>query len=37
MVLEMKVPAGSDIAALKAGLPVFLAYALSYTNIGIYE
>src|ERR1700731_1245965 len=36
MVLEMKVPAGSDFAALKAGLPVFLAYALSYTNIGIY-
>jgi len=36
MVLEMKVPAGSDLAALKAGLPVFLAYALSYTNIGIY-
>src|SRR5258707_11171531 len=36
MVLEMKVPAGSDLAALKAGLPVFLAYALSFTNIGIY-
>src|ERR1700730_14741313 len=36
MVLEMKVPAGSDFAALKAGLPVFLAYALSYTNVGIY-
>jgi uncharacterized membrane protein len=36
MVLEMKVPAGSDFAALKAGLPVFFAYALSYTNIGIY-
>ena len=36
MVLEMKVPAGSDFAALKAALPVFLAYALSYTNVGIY-
>jgi hypothetical protein len=24
MVLDMKVPAGSDVAALKAGLPVFL-------------
>jgi uncharacterized membrane protein len=36
MVLEMKVPAGSDLAALKAGLPVFLAYALSYTNVGIF-
>ena len=36
MVLEMKVPVGSDFAALKAGLPVFLAYALSYTNVGIY-
>src|SRR5712672_648721 len=36
MVLEMKVPAGSDIVALKAELPVFLAYALSFTNIGIF-
>ena len=36
MVLEMKVPGGSDIAALKAELPVFLAYALSYTNVGIF-
>ena len=36
MVLDMKVPAGSDVAGLKAGLPVFLAYALSYTNVGIF-
>jgi len=36
MVLEMKVPGGSDIAALKAELPVFLAYVLSYTNVGIF-
>ena len=36
MVLEMKVPQGSDLAALRAGLPVFLAYALSFTNVGIF-
>jgi len=36
MVLEMKVPGGSDMAALKAELPVFLAYVLSYTNVGIF-
>jgi uncharacterized membrane protein len=36
MVLEMKVPAGSDLAALRAGLPVFLAYALSFANVGIF-
>jgi len=36
MVLEMKVPEGSDLHALAAGLPVFLAYALSYANVGIF-
>jgi uncharacterized membrane protein len=36
MVLDMKVPAGSDFAALASGLPIFLAYALSYTNVGIF-
>src|SRR5229473_3744393 len=36
MVLEMKVPPGSDLAALRAGLPVFLAYALSFANVGIF-
>ena len=36
MVLEMKVPAGSDLAALRAGLPVFLAYVLSFANVGIF-
>jgi uncharacterized membrane protein len=36
MVLEIKVPAGSDFAALRSGLPVFLAYALSFTNVGIF-
>lgn len=36
MVLEMKVPRGSSLAALAAGLPIFLAYALSYANVGIF-
>ena len=36
MVVDMKMPAGSDFAALKADLPVFLAYALSFTNVGIF-
>ena len=36
MVLDMKVPQGSDLAALRAGLPVFLAYALSFANVGIF-
>src|SRR6516165_1519603 len=36
MVLEMKVPHGADLAALKESLPVFSAYLLSYVNVGIY-
>jgi uncharacterized membrane protein len=36
MVLEIKVPRGADFAALQAGLPIFLAYALSYINVGIF-
>jgi uncharacterized membrane protein len=36
MVLDMKVPAGTDFAALISALPIFLAYALSYTNVGIF-
>jgi len=36
MVLEMKVPPGYDIGALQSGLPIFLAYVLSYVNIGIF-
>jgi uncharacterized membrane protein len=36
MVLEMKVPHGADIAALKAALPIFLTYVLSFINIGIF-
>lgn len=36
MVLEMRVPRGSDFHALHATIPVFLAYVLSYVNIGTY-
>ena len=36
MVLDMKVPAGTDFGALISALPIFLAYALSYTNVGIF-
>jgi uncharacterized membrane protein len=36
MVLEMKVPHGADIAALSSSVPVFLAYVLSYINVGIF-
>jgi len=36
MVLEIKVPPGADFAALKASLPIFLTYALSYLNVGIF-
>jgi uncharacterized membrane protein len=36
MVLEMKVPHGADLAALKESVPVFLAYVLSYINVGIF-
>jgi uncharacterized membrane protein len=36
MVLELKVPHGSDLAALSALLPVFLTYVLSFIVIGIY-
>ena len=36
MVLEMKVPQGNDLAALRSAVPVFLAYALSYLNVGIF-
>lgn len=36
MVLEMKVPHGSDWAALKPLLPVFLSYVLSFIYVGIY-
>jgi hypothetical protein len=36
MVLEMKVPHGSDFAALASSTPVFVTYSLSYTNVAIF-
>jgi uncharacterized membrane protein len=36
MVLELQIPHGADLAALQPLLPVFLAYVLSFVNIGIY-
>ncbi len=36
MVLDMKVPQGADFDALRSALPVFLAYALSFANVGIF-
>jgi uncharacterized membrane protein len=36
MVLELKVPHGSDFAALKPMLPVFLSYVLSFIYVGVY-
>ena len=36
IVLEMKVPDGFDFAALRSSLPIFLVYALSYANVGIF-
>ncbi len=36
MVLELKVPHGTDLAALQPLLPVFLTYVLSFINLGIY-
>ena len=36
MVLELKVPLGSDMAALRPLLPVFLTYVLSFVFLGIY-
>jgi TMEM175 potassium channel family protein len=36
MVLEMKVPTGSDLSVLHPILPVFLSYVLSFVYIGIY-
>jgi uncharacterized membrane protein len=35
MVLELKVPQGNDFGALAAQWPVFLAYLLSFLNIGL--
>lgn len=36
MVLELKVPHGTDLGALTGLLPVFLAYVLSFILVGIY-
>src|SRR5436190_14524538 len=36
MVLELKVPHGTDLAALSSVLPSFLVYVLSFVVVGIY-
>jgi uncharacterized membrane protein len=36
MVLELKVPHGTDLASLKPVIPVFLSYVLSFIYLGIY-
>jgi len=36
MVLELKVPHGDSLAALRPLLPIFLSYVLSFVYIGIY-
>lgn len=36
MVLELKIPHGTDLAALRPLVPVFLSYVLSFIYIGIY-
>lgn len=36
MVLELKIPHGTDLAAIRPLLPVFLSYILSFIYIGIY-
>ena len=36
MVLEMHVPLGADLHALRPLLPIFLSYVLSFVFVGIY-
>src|SRR5262245_59390662 len=36
MVLELKVPHGTDFAALRPLLPIFSSYVLSFVYLGIY-
>jgi uncharacterized membrane protein len=36
MVLELKVPQGTSLAALSASVPVFLSYVLSFVYVAIY-
>lgn len=36
MVLELKPPQGTDLSSLRASLPTFAAYAMSFVYLGIY-
>ena len=36
MVLDLRVPAGASLTALRPEIPVLLAYALSFANVGIF-
>jgi uncharacterized membrane protein len=36
MVLELKVPRGTGVEALRPLVPIFASYVLSYVNVGIY-
>jgi uncharacterized membrane protein len=36
MVLELRAPGGTDLAALKPLIPVFISYVLSFVFLGIY-
>jgi uncharacterized membrane protein len=36
MVLELKIPHESDLAALRPLIPTFLSYVLSFVHVGIY-
>ena len=36
MVLELKIPTGTDWSALRKLVPIFLTYVLSFVNLGIY-
>lgn len=36
MVLELKIPKGTDLESLRPLIPVFVAYLLSFINLGIY-
>ena len=36
MVLELKVPHGGDLHALRPMVPLFLSYVLSFVYVGIY-
>ena len=36
IVLEIKVPSGTDLAAFSSSLPILFTYALSFLNVGIF-